>query len=64
MNNFLIEHHAMKTYEQMEVKTRAFLTVALDAVEWVALVMLCQLNPMEPSGYEIEWFLEPVWIQW
>jgi hypothetical protein len=32
----LIKHHAMKTYEEMDVSLHAFLTLALDGDEWSA----------------------------
>jgi hypothetical protein len=42
----LIKHHAMKTYDGVEVQLHVFLTSALDGGEWLAL-RPCRFTPGE-----------------
>jgi hypothetical protein len=61
------KHHAMKTYEEMEVYLHAFLTSALDGCEWSAS-RPGRFTPGKelpiPIRWEAGWTPEDVWTRW
>jgi hypothetical protein len=60
----LIKHHAMKTYERMEVQLHAFLISAEDGSKWSASrlgrFLTAEKDPLAPIIQEAKWAPEPV----